>query len=732
MMHAQSEALPPLSRWLIALEIGLIVAICLISTRQFQNWDPWVKLTGDEFSYLINSGAIASAIYQKTGSIPLWNPFVKLGEPLLESPFSFVLNPLMSMPLIFGDTLNGSKVVVLLHIVLSGIGGWMLGRVLRLGSAGRYLLGVMMAGNGSVAGLLSGGFYQMALTLSYSPWVLAGLIGTLTLRDRWPVALLVVATALMMFGGTYWFVLPMAITCGLITVFHLRPNSDSKLSMLPGWVLRRLMLAGVLLILFTMVRLLPQIAHTEYIYHPRAILGRTDSLEVVFARYFDPTVRTVPDVPWIFYHYTMPLWFFGGVVALHVLLCRPLYSIFWGRWRVVIPLLLAVLFFSLWAQEQTPFVEWLYESFALFREWRFLARVAGAANPLLITLVAIWFDDLLTVYTASPPPVPSNDVRGRYWLRSSASPVQQMLRTMVLIAICVGGGMAALSSQSNWGRVGGLDKAGLYESPGVAWLRLEQPDKFLAIHTERFYEYFMHWVTLSRASFGNPDYYPKGERSTLGAPAIMPSLPEWAVGIDSAYTFGLEQQGFAPVVGAPTLFNRLSVWRNPAQPTYAFLVRKGHLRGELKPLTRKETIPVSYYHRIESIAVPVAGYPQESVLVVQEVAYPGWEVEIDGRPATLESVGELLGVVLPDAPADGSTINVEFIYRPRELVIGAFSTVLAALLITLYLLRGERPLLRLLPPSLLQPLMDRAQVVGGRVWRVLTDEALLQPKSDED
>jgi hypothetical protein len=440
----------------------------------------------------------------------------------------------------------------------------------------------------------------------------------------------------------------------------------------------------------------------------------------------------IPDVPWIFYHYVMPLWFFGGVIVLRVLLCRPLHSILTARWRIVIPLLLAVLFFSLWAQEKTPFVEWLYGSFAFFREWRFLARVAGAATPLLITLVAIWFDDLLTVYTAAPSPALSNGIRGRRWLLSPSSPVQQTLLTIMLVVISIGGGVAALSTQSNWGRLGRLDRTGLMESPGVAWLRLEHPHDFLPIYTERFYEYFMHWVTLSRASFGNPDYYPKGERSTLGAPLMMPDLPEWAVGIDSAYTYGLEQKGFTPVVGAPTLFNKLSVWRSLKQPTYAFLVRLGRLRGELKPLTRDETIPVSYYHRIESVAVPVAGYPPGSVLVVQEVAYPGWEVEIDGRPATLESVGELLGVVLPDAPADGRTITVEFFYRPRELVLGAVSTVLAALMIAMYLLRADLPLLRLLPFGLLLPIAARVQTVGGRVWRVLTDEALLQPKSDED
>jgi hypothetical protein len=81
-----------------AVEIGIVLIILLLLTTSLQDWSPDMRIAGPEFSYLINSGAIAARVYELSGAIPLWNPFMARGEPLLESPFSFVLNPIMTLP----------------------------------------------------------------------------------------------------------------------------------------------------------------------------------------------------------------------------------------------------------------------------------------------------------------------------------------------------------------------------------------------------------------------------------------------------------------------------------------------------------------------------------------------------------------------------------------------------------------------------------------------------------
>ncbi|MEO8397716.1 MAG: hypothetical protein ABI700_32275, partial [Chloroflexota bacterium] len=76
-----------------------------------------------------------------------------------------------------------------------------------------------------------------------------------------------------------------------------------------------------------------------------------------------------------------------------------------------------------------------------------------------------------------------------------------------------------------------------------------------------------------------------------------------------------------------------------------------------------------------------------SVVVVQEVSYPGWRVEVDGKPADLESVGGLIGVVLP---AGNTPHVVYFAYRPPLVFWGEVITIISAVCCIGYLLHLDR------------------------------------------
>ena len=143
------------------------------------------------------------------------------GEPMFESLMSYLLNPLMSIPILSSGAVEGGKIAILLHIGIIALGGWALGRALKLKSPGTILLGLLIAGNGSFNSPLIRGFYQIGLSLAYMPWVFAGLIGLLY-RDqprRW-TGVLVVALVLMLFAGTGWFVVPTLMSCGLFALFR--------------------------------------------------------------------------------------------------------------------------------------------------------------------------------------------------------------------------------------------------------------------------------------------------------------------------------------------------------------------------------------------------------------------------------------------------------------------------------------------------------------------------------
>jgi hypothetical protein len=74
-------------------------------------------------------------------------------------------------------------------------------------------------------------------------------------------------------------------------------------------------------------------------------------------------------------------------------------------------------------------------------------------------------------------------------------------------------------------------------------------------------------------------------------------------------------------------------------------------------------------------------------VVIDELAYPGWQGRIDGKRAHVESIGGLTGIILPPGTA---THTVVFQFRPTLFLHSAWITLLTIAFVVLYLLRAER------------------------------------------
>jgi hypothetical protein len=108
---------------------------------------------------------------------------------------------------------------------------------------------------------------------------------------------------------------------------------------------------------------------------------------------------------------------------------------------------------------------------------------------------------------------------------------------------------------------------------------------------------------------------------------------------------------------------------------------------------RKETTILSRTPNAMTIS---ADSDRPSILVMSEVAYPGWQARIDGREAELLRVDYLLrGVGLP-----AGRHTVEVFYRPQSLIVGAIVSLLALPLLLLAAFGGFR--LRLTAPRRLR------------------------------
>jgi hypothetical protein len=153
----------------------------------------------------------------------------------------------------------------------------------------------------------------------------------------------------------------------------------------------------------------------------------------------------------------------------------------------------------------------------------------------------------------------------------------------------------------------------------------------------------------------------------------------------------LQQQGYTPIPESANPFrqNIPCLYRREGSFSYAYSVTRADLAAHPESLPVTATNPISTFIRdYDRIAVLAQAQADSDVVVtVQEVAYPGWSVQIDGQIANVKSVGGQIGVVLP---RDNRQHVILFQYLPKRFFLGSMITLITALTCMLYLLRADR------------------------------------------
>lgn len=153
------------------------------------------------------------------GHLPLWNPLLGMGAPLLANYQSGILYPPNAL-LVLTAPAWGQGLVVLLHLILAGAGMVVLGRRLGLNPLAQAVAG---AGFGLSGALVArAGFLSVSAAAAWMPWVVAATdrlareaaAGAPRARCLKSMALLSVALALQWLAGhaqTSWYGLLLAV-----------------------------------------------------------------------------------------------------------------------------------------------------------------------------------------------------------------------------------------------------------------------------------------------------------------------------------------------------------------------------------------------------------------------------------------------------------------------------------------------------------------------------------------
>ncbi len=684
-MSERSLAVTP--KLVTAAELALIVFAALTLHWNMIAAPPGERLFGHETEWLTSSVHLAHLSLRDYGYLPLWQPYNEFGEPLIDSPFSFILNPLSAVPsLLMGGNL-GIRVSVVLYAVFAGMGGWFLARLLNFGVLARLLLALLMVGKGNMVAATGMGFFQLGVAQAYFPWIVGAAIATLRIpHARWHVALLAVLLTLLFWAGNIWYTLPILFTLLLLTILHILPGARGRWDFA---ALRRMFVAGMLTLGLSAATLLPIFVQRDFIgeHKPEAEAGAVVD-PITIARLFFADGADLFDeeellyVPQFYYSYVMPFWFF----ALAMALLPPIGALRAFQrsgvpeaWRITLPALILLIGTFIWGVGGNPLVVWLYDVVPGLARWRFVGRALALTSFWLILLVAMRVDNVWKVLLDAD------------WLQSRLPPAQvravQRNLALIMSVVALAAIVPVFTAAREYTQTRPLNP---HESVCLGWLRMQYPSRELAVWrfgyevTTPFLDNRIRQVDIEA------DYAALPMAWTIGQIDLTQSPAEFGIDWFEDDAATLEERGYRPVVDSLRSMGHSCLYRLPDALPYAYsipLETIGSVSGEA--LDARLTTPLTSVQRYpDRIRVySAADSARALVVTLQERAYPGWQVEVDGRPAQLESVGGQVGVVLPPGDAIHA---ITFAYRPPLFFVGGGITLASALICAGYLLRWDK------------------------------------------
>lgn len=387
--------------------------------------NPDIRQTGLEHERLAGVLLPVKTGLEHYGRIPTWNPYMGTGEPIINNGFNYLLNPFHSLPILLFGAVQGSKLATFIALVLAGINMWMLAKVLGLNALARLTTAALYMMNGSIMGKFYIGHFQLALSLTWPPLVLAALFWTLKSRARFAPISFGLAYALLFFAGNIYYVLHTLIASALITlpyIISFRPISSPQPPPEQGDVLsgvarlqaaarfwsrfarhihwdrlRRVLLAGAFAFGLAAPQFFPIWQTREFVIHPNQEINSDGSLrgsyglDQAFVNFSAPWpdwnagreeiegYLTAVDYAYLGLVPFLMIVFAGAVWIITAARRRSLRFKTDPPSRMILIFSALTIMMMIWGTGQSPILEWLYGHIALLAEFRFLGRALAVA-----------------------------------------------------------------------------------------------------------------------------------------------------------------------------------------------------------------------------------------------------------------------------------------------------------------------------------------------------------------
>jgi hypothetical protein len=190
-----------------------------------------------------------------SGHLPLWNPWLGMGAPLLANYQSALFYP-PNWLLLVTDVAWGQTLLVLLHLIWAGFGMALLARSLGLGTFAQAISGIAYAMSGYL--VARSGFLSINASAAWLPWILVAAESLVRSPHSRSVALLGLVLGLQWLSGhaqTAWYTLVLLVAW---VVYRARSNSG-----LTRTTILALVAAGTLAFAIAAAQLIPTLEYAS-------------------------------------------------------------------------------------------------------------------------------------------------------------------------------------------------------------------------------------------------------------------------------------------------------------------------------------------------------------------------------------------------------------------------------------------------------------------------------------
>lgn len=667
-------ALKTAIRFSVLLDLAVIVGVTLLFARPVLNFDESHIPSGDpdwegstSWMELDRESILDHAEY------PLWDPYFRTGVPHAAEPRTHLLNPIATVPSLIWGVPNGTKVAVVLSMVVAGLTMYYLATVVGLSRPWRVWCGLLMAMSGALAGRVYVGHLVFITGLPYVPLVFA--LGFQALRRPGVVypMLAGLASALLFLSGQYYYTIyavpGLFLTFVIILAGEGWANGRWSPARGAAVVSRGLAVIGWT-VGFSAIRLLPQLESQGYFRGPRFDLSGAQTILASAENFFIPNTNYLNAQllgrtwSWWEYYYYVGIVPLVGLALVVAALQRPSqrFAIAWS----------AALFglYLAWAAAPHTFFQWIYNVAPFLYRIRVPTRTLAFATPFLLLLAAFGLQ-YLTDWLAG---------QHRWRLSVDLRPVRTALHIALGSILAV-----ALIAVSFYGLRDVFDTnrsilhggARFFDRTSTAqWLRERDPSVFYVSAADLYQS-----VPLEFYELGIKRLDAHWEYAYYAPNPTLPSVPR-SITVTPKYLIGDPGDSFPSAELIGTVDGR-AIYELPQSPYYASTLRSADPPTDASYLWHEKTHEAGA-RVVSANVIEVKANPSASDdrLLVLESFHPGWCLEIDGKRA---GAPENYGGFLSTQALTGEH-TYRFVFDPRSFRFGAaitVGTILGAVLLLL-------------------------------------------------